>query len=135
MPTFGEWSLKQLATLHPDLQAVLEDAIRYVDFRIQEGHRAEDAQNAAYANGASKLQWPKSMHNNKPSHAADLLPWPFDFRDDWKDTARFARLMGHIESAARRRGVKLRFGLDWDRDGKTIDETFRDFPHVEIDLG
>lgn len=135
MPTFGEQSLRQLATVHPDLRRVLEDAIRYTDFRVLCGHRGEQEQNAAVANGASKLRWPKSMHNSQPSMAADLLPWPFDYGQDWKDLPRFARMMGHVESAAKRLGVKIRLGIDWDRDGKTIDETFRDYPHVELDLG
>lgn len=135
MNTFGEWSLKQIDTLHPDLQRVLWEAIKTVNFRVQEGHRGEDAQNAAVQNGNSKLKWPKSMHNSVPSFAVDLLPWPFDFRDDWKDKARFARMMGHVESAALRLGVNIRLGIDWDQDGKTIDETFQDFPHVELHLG
>lgn len=132
MATFGEQSLKQLATIHPDLRRVLEEAIRYTDFKVHEGHRGESAQNAAYANKASTKRFPFSKHNTLPSRAADLLPWPFDYNKDWKDLPRFARMMGHVEAAAKRLHIEVRFGIDWNRDGRTIDETFRDFPHVEL---
>lgn len=133
MNTFGEFSLKNLSTVHPDMRSVLEEAIKTANFRVQEGHRGEDAQNAAYANKASKLRWPNSKHNTKPSLAADLVPWPFDFRNDWKDRARFARLAGHIEAAAARLGVAIRWGGDFDRDGKVdIDDEWKDFPHFEL---
>jgi peptidoglycan L-alanyl-D-glutamate endopeptidase CwlK len=132
MPNFGYGSLKQLDTIHPKLQAVLKEAIKTFDFSVTCGFRNEKDQNAALQSGASKLAWPKSRHNTYPSEAADLLPYPFQPSEDWKDTARFAMMMGHVEAAAQRLGIPIELGMDWDMDQKTIDESFRDFPHVQL---
>lgn len=132
MPSFGYASLKQRDTLHPDLQKVLDEAIKTFDFSITCGHRNKTDQDKAVASKASKLSYPNSKHNKIPSLAADLLPYPFDSKTDWKDLARFARMMGHVESAAKRLGIRIRLGMDWDQDTKTIDESFKDFPHVEL---
>lgn len=135
MNTWGEFSLKNRATLHVDLQRVIDEALKTTNMRCQCGHRGEDAQNAAVANGTSKLRWPNSKHNSQPSLAVDLLPWPFDFDKDWKDRSRFARMMGHVESAAKRLGIPIRLGLDFDGDERTdVDEEWKDFPHVELKL-
>ena len=38
MPKFGKSSTKKLETVHQDLQDILNEAIKYVDFGITEGH-------------------------------------------------------------------------------------------------
>lgn len=132
---FGEQSLKCRAQLHPRLVIVADEAIKTFNFRITCAFRGESEQNAAVANKASKLRWPFSRHNRQPAEAMDLVPWPFDYRDDWKDRTRFARMMGHIEAAARRRAIPIRLGLDFNQDERTdVDEEWKDFPHVELVL-
>ena len=74
MATFGKTSLEQIATLDPRLQRILHEAIRFVDFKVLEGHRGEAAQEAAYAKGLTKLHWPHGNHNKLPSRAADHCP-------------------------------------------------------------
>ncbi len=132
MANFGYSSLKQRDTLHPDLRMVLDEAIKYYNFTIVCGYRNKIDQNKAFQDKTSKLQYPNSKHNKIPSLAADLTPYPFDPKNDWKDLARFARMMGHIEAAAKRLGISIRLGMDFDQDGSTIDESFKDFPHVEL---
>ncbi len=134
MPTFGAASKEELATLHPDLQLVLEDAIQYFDFSIVEGHRGEAAQNKAFQTGKSKLPWPKGNHNKTPSTAADCAPYPIDWSDEADAVRRFCYMAGFIMASARRLGIPLRWGADWDKDDDLRDEKgkLRDFPHFEL---
>lgn len=132
MATFGKASLAQRATLHPDLQKVLDEAIKTFDFSIHCSFRNKQDQDAAFASKASKVKWPNSRHNITPNtEAADCLPYPFK-KEDWKDLSRFARMMGHLESAAVRLGIPVELGMDWDMDQSTIDESFRDYPHIQL---
>jgi peptidoglycan LD-endopeptidase CwlK len=133
MPILGAGSLKQYATLHPRLQLVIDEAIKYFDFTIVEGHRGKEAQNIAYAKHLSQLPWPLGRHNSFPSKAADLAPYPVDWKENEKAHLRFAFMMGVIYMAAQRVGVKVRFGMDWNRNLDMRDETFVDMPHVELD--
>jgi hypothetical protein len=133
MPRFGAASERQLATIHPRLVLVLREAIKDFDFTVVEGHRGEAAQNAAVAKGLSQLPWPKGNHNAIPSRAADIAPWPVDWSEGEKPHLRFAFMMGVVWAAARRLGVKVRFGMDWNRNLDPRDEHFIDMPHVELD--
>lgn len=133
MPKFGTESERQLATCHPRLVLVLREAIKDFDFAVIEGHRGEAAQNAAYAKHLSQLPWPKGNHNATPSRAADIAPYPVDWREGEKPHLRFAFMMGVVWSAAKRLGVKVRFGMDWNRNLDMRDESFIDMPHVELD--
>lgn len=128
MPAFSTLSEQRLATCDPRLQAILKEAIRHVDFTVLCGFRGPDEQEDAYRTGRSKVRWPNSKHNRKPSVAVDLAPYPVD----WTDTARFARLAGYIERIAHEQGVKLRWGGDFDMDGRTAGEKLVDMPHLEI---
>jgi peptidoglycan L-alanyl-D-glutamate endopeptidase CwlK len=133
MPIFGAASRERLATLHPDLQAVMNEAIQHRDFVIVSGHRGEAEQNKAFREGKSKLRWPNSKHNKKPSLAVDVAPYNAATRGiDWNDRAAFAALAGFIQGIAAARGLKLRWGGDWDQDGAVADERFVDMPHLEI---
>jgi peptidoglycan L-alanyl-D-glutamate endopeptidase CwlK len=131
---FSAVSEYHVATCSPRLQLVLRRAIRcaprYLDFAVICGHRNQLDQEEAYKKGASKVRWPNSKHNTFPSSAADIRPAPF-VQADWKDTVRFGRVIGFIEAVSCEVGVPLRVGLDWDMDGKTIDEAFQDLGHLE----
>lgn len=133
MPVFGSASKKQLATCHPRLQMVLNEAIKDIDFVVVEGFRGKAEQDAAYAKGLSKLKYPFGNHNKYPSEAVDIAPYPVDWREGEKPHLRFAFMQGVVYAAARRLGVKVRFGMDWNRNNDPRDETFIDLPHVELD--
>lgn len=138
MPQFGASSLQQLATIDGRLQAILNEVIKSIDFKILEGHRGQVAQDKAFAEGASKLRFPHGNHNAMPSRAVDIAPWYVGTKDNiiWKDVPAFGRLMGFIQRVAEEQGVRLRFGMDWDGDFRTAsidpDEKFLDAPHVEL---
>jgi peptidoglycan L-alanyl-D-glutamate endopeptidase CwlK len=133
MPIFGKTSRERLETCHPDIQEVLNEAIKHYDFVVVCGHRNKEEQDKAYAQGLSKARWPDSKHNTFPSMAVDVAPYDASKRAiDWNDRTAFARLAGFIQGLAAAKGIKLRYGGDWDGDGIMEEEKFRDLPHLEI---
>ena len=129
MAKFSMTSIKRLATCDARLQQIANAAIVKYDFTVLCGHRGEEDQNDAFERGTSKLKFPNSKHNKWPSRAMDLAPFPID----WDDIGRFKELAKIVLEEAKRIGVKVRWGADWDRDGDWRDEKFRDWPHFELD--
>lgn len=128
MPKFGKTSLARRATLHPDLQGIVDEAIQVVDFFIATGHRSEAEQNAAFDKKVSQKRWPESKHNKTPSEAMDVVPWP----TQWACEKQIYLLAGVIKAIAHSRGVKIRWGGDWDSDGDLTDQRFNDPCHFEL---
>lgn len=120
MPTFSKASLDCLAQCHPDLQKVAKEAIRHFDFRVYCGHRGQAAQNKAFAEKKSKLKWPASKHNRRPSLAFDAAPNPVD----WNNIKRFDQMGKVMKAAAAKVGVRIVWGGDW--------KGFVDRPHFEV---
>lgn len=127
MPTFSRRSLARLETCDHRLQMVLKRAITRYDFTVLCGHRTKEEQQDAFERGASKLQWPRSKHNKKPSLAVDVAPFPID----WDNLERFRELAAVIMDEASKLGIKLRWGGDFNMNGKP-DDKFVDMPHFEI---
>lgn len=132
MPKFGSVSYKQYNTLCKELQQILDDVIIVFDFSILEGFRNEEDQNKAYARGVSQKKWPQGKHNKNPSNAVDIAPYPIDWSNKEAARQRFCYLAGFVMYAAIKRGIKLRWGGDWDGDRDTRDEHFRDLGHFEV---
>lgn len=133
MPTFGSASEAQLATCDPRLQRLAREAIKYFDFTVVEGHRGEAAQEAAFAKGLTQLHYPHGNHNAIPSRAMDCAPYPIDWSDKTTALARFACMGGVLLVCAKQLGIRIRFGWDWNRNLDPRDESFLDWPHVELD--
>lgn len=106
----------------------MEDVVEHYDCSILTGHRNEIDQMQAFDLKQSKLKWPESSHNSLPSKAVDAAPWPID----WDDRERFIHFAGAVQFAARKRGIILRWGGDWDQDGTGVDNNFDDLVHFEI---
>lgn len=135
MPKFGPTSRERLRTLHPDLRRILTAVIQHTDCTIICGHRDEAEQTRAFAEGRSKVEFPHSKHNEFPSLAVDVAPWPIP--DDWgasdrKQWVKFYELAAVVRHEARRLGVELRWGGDWDGDGDYGDQRFDDLVHFEL---
>lgn len=120
MPSFSTKSSKILSTCHPDIQFVLNEAIKIVDFSVIDGYRGQYRQNKYYWNGSSKLQFPNSKHNRKPSLAVDIIPWPTQYSNKYE----FYRLAGVILAVAACNNINIEWGGDWN--------SFQDMPHFEI---
>jgi len=127
MAQFSASSKEKLATCCKELQDTANLAIKIIDFGISEGHRGEALQNKAYAENKSKVRFPNSKHNKKPSAAFDAFPAPLD----WNDPQRFILLAGVIIASGAVLGHDIRWGGDWNENGIIKDESFRDLPHFE----
>jgi len=130
---WGQRSLMRLGQCHPLLSLLMHRVIKRddlpFDLTILCGHRGQIEQEIAFKNGASKLRWPNSKHNQSPSLAVDVAPllegkvcW------DWDLYNKFAPLVkdewGKMEEEGLTGGTKLVWGGDW---------KFRDGPHLELD--
>jgi peptidoglycan L-alanyl-D-glutamate endopeptidase CwlK len=128
MPEFSKRSIDRLSTCDLRLQLIFTEVIKHIDCTILCGHRSEQEQTEAYNSKKSKVQFPNSKHNNYPSYAVDVAPYPID----WNDKDRFFHLAAAVFDVAKQLGVKIRWGGDWDMDGDTTDQTFNDLPHFEL---
>ncbi len=99
--------------------------------------RTPERQHELYAQGRTKpgkiVTWTKISNHFRNAktgfgHAVDLAPFPID----WNDIARFDRLAGLMFRAASIEGVTIRWGADWDRDGKPRERGESDSPHFEL---
>ena len=125
---FSASSKRQLSTCDVRLQRVFNKVIENYDCKIICGHRSEADQMLAFESGKSELLWPDSNHNELPSKAVDVMPYPIN----WFDYQRAAHFAGFVLGIAQGMGIKLRWGGDWDRDGEIKDHRFKDYPHFEL---
>lgn len=128
MYRFGKKSYSNLITADERLIEITSYVIRIIDHSILEGHRNEEKQGDMFHKNLSKLEWPNSKHNAMPSKAIDVAPYPID----WNDIPRFTQLVGAYKGVALMLGYEIRCGCDWDGDGDIRDQSFMDYPHIEI---
>jgi len=110
------------------LQQLADAVLQVHDCSVLTGHRSKNAQDQAYVEGYSTVQWPNSKHNSMPSMAIDLAPFPID----WKDTKRFYYFAGIVMGIASELEIPIRWGGDWDMDNDLDDHSFLDVVHFEI---
>ena len=128
MPRFGTRSKNALHSCDDRLIKVFNEVIKTVDCSVLEGHRNKADQNKYYEEGKTKLQYPLGRHNELPSRAADVVPYPID----WDDRERFTLFAGFVLGIAKSMNINLRWGGDWDQDWEVNDNKFDDFPHFEL---
>jgi len=134
VPSFGKTSRRRLKTCHPDLQRVFKRVVKEHDCTIICGRRGRNAQELAYANGKSKVQWPNSRHNAEApelSEAVDAAPYVSGKGVIWEERA-CAFFASKVLDVAKEEGVELRWGGDWDGDGDLTDQNFNDLVHFEL---
>ena len=128
MPRFSTRSKSRLHTCDERLVDLFNEVVKGFDCTIIEGHRGKKAQNEAFNKGNSKVKYPNGKHNQSPSVAVDVAPYPID----WSDRDRFHYFSGYVLGIASQMGLKIRWGGDWDMDTKTKDNKFDDLVHFEI---
>jgi peptidoglycan L-alanyl-D-glutamate endopeptidase CwlK len=144
-------SLERLKGLDARLVNVVKRAIELtsVDFMIVEGIRSREQCAINYGKGrtvaecaakgvpakyaqprAAKVTWLNNPYASKhvSGQAVDLLPAPYD----WKATGPFDAVAEAMLAAARELGVSIRWGADWDGDGKLRERGETDSPHFEL---
>lgn len=149
----GLRSQKNLEGVHTDLVAVVERAIDITaqDFIVIEGVRSKARQLELYGQGRTpnelmavgidqnlaqpkkpKVTW--TLNSNHFAHAdgfgraVDLVSYPVD----WSSSAKFDAIAEAMFSAAAQLGIRIRWGADWDRDGKPRERGETDSPHFEL---
>lgn len=134
MPVFGPKSRIILAELHPKLRLVMEHTIARTpqDFSLTCGYRGEEAQEDAFRRGATKAHYLQSAHNYKPSVAVDVLPYPFKGWNDKDIHKELKVIAGVVLAVAKEFNIPVRWGADWNMNGRTDDEKFVDSPHFEL---
>lgn len=127
MPEFSQKSLNKLNTCHPDLQKLFLEVIQTTDCAIIEGYRTKYEQDHAFFNGNSKLKYPNGNHNEFPSRAVDVWPYPVPKKADgsiddnspvWDNFAR------KVFETAESLGIAVVWGGNW--------ESLVDKPHWEL---
>lgn len=147
---------ERLQMVHPSLRAVVELAARIapIDFMVVEGVRSDET---AYRNwgkgrtaaqcraanvperfaqpGLAKVTWLSNplatkhrLQRDGYGHAVDLLPAPYD----WRRPEPFDQIAAAMLAAAKRLGHRIRWGADWDGDGRPRERGESDSPHFEL---
>jgi len=117
---FSKSSIERLLTCNKKLQLLFTKVLQRRDITIACGYRTPSAQDKAYAEGKSQLKWPQSKHNNFPSYAVDVVPYP----ELWDDEEAFKELAVIVKEEAKELGINITWGGDW--------ATFVDMPHWEL---
>jgi len=135
MYKYSQKSQEKLDTCHPDIQKVLNHAIKFVNITILEGVRPLETQEEYVRTGRSKTLKSKHLKQDDGyAHAVDCALWPID----WSDKSRFNYLGGYLQAVADMmydRGEithRLRWGGDWDSDQNMKEHSFFDGPHFEL---
>ena len=134
----GPKSRERLDGVHPTLVRIVERAIQISpqDFMVLEGVRTPERQRELYAQGRTKpgkqVTWTLTSNHFRKSdgygHAVDICPFPID----WNTPSKFDAMAKAMFDAAKELGVAIRWGADWDRDGKPRERGESDSPHFEL---
>ena len=121
-------------TCDPRLRVLLSVVADGFDCTIVQGRRDKATQDKYFAEGKSKLQWPKSKHNvlepEMLSKAVDTTPY-INGKMVW-DASQCYFFAGYVLGTADRLGINIRWGGDWDMDRDLSDNTFNDLVHFEL---
>ncbi len=116
-------SRAKLETCDARLQAMADMMLSRSEFdlTITCGHRGEKEQQDAFEKGTSKAKFGQSKHNNLPSLAIDICPYPISWDD--KDE-RWRKMALNAMWCAGRLGFEIVWGGDF--------KSFKDMPHFEL---
>ena len=142
---FGETSQANLVKVHPQLVRLLQFVLdlEVMDYSVVEGLRSLETQRGNVAAGRSQTMNSKHlMQDDGYAHAVDLYPHPINMQKveegDAREISRFGVLNGLMQASARlmpqlpgERNMRIRWGGDWDSDGKTLDQKLYDAMHFE----
>lgn len=155
----GAKSESRLAGVHPSLARVVRRAIQITkqDFMVVEGVRTREQMMVNYGKGrtpaecvacgvpapyaapaAAKVTWLRNPFNSNHrvmpdgyGHAVDLGAW-VDGAYDGNTSARYDQIALAMLQAAHLEGVHIRWGADWDGDGKWHEPAETDMAHFEL---
>ena len=144
-------SLDKMNGVDERLQRVVKRAIQLTkqDFMVLEGVRTREQCMINYGNGrtvaqcvakgvpaqyanpnAAKVTWLNDPFASKhcDGKAVDLVPYPVD----WNDLKKFDAIAKAMLQAAKELGIPIRWGADWNSNGRPREKGETDSPHFEI---
>lgn len=134
MPTYSASSRRLLATTKQRLQDLFNEVIAFIDIKILNGKRTRAEQVVLLARGLTKTMDSKHLTGD----AVDAAPYP----ERWDAPpiqpplsaydADMIYLGGFVVGFAAARGVKIRYGGDWNQDARQVASGFRDLDHFEL---
>lgn len=134
---FGSRSTSKLSQIDEDLAQVCKLAISRspIDFTVIEGRRTIERQKELYAQGRTApgkiVTWTmKSKHID--GKAVDLAPCDEKGNILWNDRVGFKVISDLMFEAAKELGVKIRWGADWNQNGRPFEKGEFDSPHFEL---
>lgn len=139
----------RLVGVHPTLEMFIRLLIskletHWPEWQVLCGWRNQADQHAAFISGHSGVDWPNGAHNHMvkvdnpvedgpvmlpDSLAVDLSPYPYDAG---KDERRLYLVAGYAMRLADERGIKIRFGADWNSNFRVNDQSLHDPWHFEL---
>jgi len=131
-----ERSEKRLEGVNPTLVSIVRRAAKRLPFSlfVVEGLRSHERQAELYAQGRTK-PGPKVTWTMKSKHldgrAVDLAPL-IDGAIDWKDLKKFDQIAAAMLEAGKELGVLVRWGRDWNQNGRPGEKGESDSPHFEL---
>lgn len=138
---FGARSEANLIGVHHELVNVVRLAlfISNIDFAVIEGLRTKDRQRDLYAQGRSRpgkiVTWTMNSKHLE-GRAVDLLPvFPGTGKVDgnsWNYKEGFLEIGRAMLKASEQLGIKIRWGHDWNLNGKYGERGENDLPHFEL---
>lgn len=145
MYKLGRQSTERLKGVHPALSKIVHDvmSLQVMDFSVAEGLRSIDRQKELYASGKTRTMNSKHIvQADGFGHAVDLYPYPIQLfacdnpshKNHTREIVRFGVLAGLMLSCAKRDNIRIVWGADWNADGNTIDHSFFDAPHFQIEV-
>ena len=144
-------SLDRMNGVDERLQRVVKRAIQLSkqDFMVLEGVRTRQQCMVNYGNGrttaecvakgvpaqyanpnAAKVTWLNDPFASKhcDGKAVDLVPYPVD----WDDLKKFDAIAQAMLQASKELGIAIRWGADWNSNGRPRERGESDSPHFEI---
>ena len=129
----GAKSMSRLDGVDIRMVAVVKRAIQLseVDFSVLEGLRSKSRQAELYAQGRTApgkiVTWTMTS-KHVVGTAVDLVPYPLD----WNDLKKFDAIAKAMFAAAKELNVNIRWGADWNQNGKVREKGETDSPHFEL---
>lgn len=129
----GAKSMARLDGVDVRMVAVVKRAIQLseVDFSVLEGLRSKSRQAELYAQGRTApgkiVTWTMTS-KHVVGTAVDLVPYPLD----WNDLKKFDAIAKAMFAAAKELNVNIRWGADWNQNGKPREKGETDSPHFEL---
>jgi peptidoglycan L-alanyl-D-glutamate endopeptidase CwlK len=130
---YSSLSTKNLFGVHPKLVELFNGVLEHFDHAILGGARTVEQQKKNVAAGLSQTMDSKHLPQaDGLSHAVDAAPVP----QRWESKKYRDELMyfgGFVKGYAAAKGIRIRFGGDFNRNNDVTDSGFEDLDHFELE--